>query len=33
VDAGADRAGEDQDVDAQLGERHMTIAAPSMSSP
>jgi hypothetical protein len=31
VDAGADRAGEDDEVDAELGERHVTITVPSMS--
>ena len=31
VDAGADRAGEDDDVALELGERHLTITSPSMS--
>ena len=31
VDAGADRAGEDDDVGFELGERHFTITVPSMS--
>ena len=31
VDAGADRAGEDDDVACELGARHLTITVPSMS--
>ena len=31
VDAGADRAGEDDDVALELGEGHLTITSPSMS--
>jgi hypothetical protein len=31
VDARADRAGEDDDVAFELGERHLTITVPSMS--
>ena len=31
VDPGADRAGEDDEVRTQLGERHVTITVPSMS--
>ena len=31
VDAGADRTREDDDVGAELGERHVTITVPSMS--
>jgi hypothetical protein len=31
VDPGADRTGEDDQVDAELGESHVTITVPSMS--
>jgi hypothetical protein len=33
MNTGTDRAGEDDKVDAQLGDRHVTIAVPSTSLP